>query len=294
MNRAERPLFAPASLLVAAAIWGVIWYPYRVLEEAGLSGSASTVLTYLVAMGLGLSLLRRVTLWPRPYIGMLLLVALVAGATNLAYVLAVIGGEIMRVMLLFYLAPLWTLLFARLILEETAGRLGLAILLLSLAGAFVMLGGFSGNLPLPGNAAEWLGLASGMGFALVNVLSRRLREVPGITRSLWMFAGVVLVAALPVGLSPAPFAALAPDPGLVAWIVLTGMGLVLATFTVQYGLARVPANRAIVLLLSELVVAALASWWLAGETMRAQEWLGGAMIVAATLLSGRMERNEPA
>ena len=57
------------------------------------------------------------------------------------------------------------------------------------------------------------------------------------------------------------------------------------SLSLQYGLSRMPANRAIVILLFELVVAAIAAWLLAGETMRAQDWIGGALIVAATLVS---------
>ena len=65
---------------------------------------------------------------------------------------------------------------------------------------------------------------------------------------------------------------------------------------VQYGLTHTSANRAIVIFLFELVVAALASWLLAGEAMTLQEWLGGTLIVAASLLSGRLEtrRSDPA
>ena len=77
------------------------------------------------------------------------------------------------------------------------------------------------------------------------------------------------------------------------WLLVAGitLALMLATFTVQYGLAHVPANRAVVILLSELVVAALSSRWLAGEIMDAREWIGGAMIVAATLFSMRLGRH---
>jgi drug/metabolite transporter (DMT)-like permease len=57
---------------------------------------------------------------------------------------------------------------------------------------------------------------------------------------------------------------------------------------VQYGVSHTPANRAIVIFLSELVVAALAAYWLAGEVMTLREWLGGAMIVSASLYSSRM------
>ena len=52
-----------------------------------------------------------------------------------------------------------------------------------------------------------------------------------------------------------------------------------------------PANRAIVILLFELVVAAIASYWLAGEMMRPQDWIGGSLIVAASLASGLRKEN---
>jgi drug/metabolite transporter (DMT)-like permease len=281
-------LLAPGALLVAAGVWGLVWFPYRLLEALGLSGSVASLLTY----GLGLIPLALVAwrrAWPAPEQRLwLLATALFAGWTNLSYVLAVIQGEVMRVMLLFYLAPLWTLVFARLILGERAGRAGLAVIGLSLAGAMVMLYQ-GGGLPLPANGAEWLGLSSGIGFALTNVLTRKTRDVPIETRALWVFLGVSLIA-LAFSLAetvPAHTAILAAETS--TWLMAAGitLALLLATFTVQYGLSHVPANRAVVILLFELVVAALSSRWLAGEVMDAREWVGGAMIVAATLFSIR-------
>lgn len=286
-SKTPAPLFAPASLLAAASIWGLVWYPYRVLETAGLSGSVASLLTY----GLGvipLVFLARRRFRPQPgQWPWLLAVALSAGWTNLSYVLAVIDGEVMRVMLLFYLAPLWTVAFARLILGERAGGAGLAVIGLSLAGAAVMLYR-GGGLPLPANGAEWLGLSSGVGFALTNVLTRKTRDIPIETRALWVFLGVCLIAAAFAAGEAAPLAGIGALPGS-DWPLLAGVTLALlgATFTVQYGLSHVPANRAVVILLFELVVAALSSRWLAGEVMDAREWIGGAMIVAATLFSIR-------
>jgi drug/metabolite transporter (DMT)-like permease len=63
---------------------------------------------------------------------------------------------------------------------------------------------------------------------------------------------------------------------------------------VQEGLAGVAANRAIVIFLTELVFAALAAYFLAGESMTPQRWVGGAMIVAASLFSGRLEAGRSA
>ena len=53
-----------------------------------------------------------------------------------------------------------------------------------------------------------------------------------------------------------------------------------------------PANRAIVLFLSELVVAAVVSYFLAGEAMQVREWIGAVLIVSASLLSGRLHPAE--
>ena len=286
------PGLAPISLVTAATVWGLIWYPYRLLEMAGLSGSVSSLLTYFLGV-IPLLFLVRGRVWPRAgQFRWLLAVALTAGWTNLSYVLAVIHGEVMRVMLLFYLAPLWTVLFARLILKESAGAAGMAVVALSLAGAMVMLYR-GGGLPLPANGAEWLGLSSGIGFALTNVITRKTRDIPIETRSLWVFLGVTgMAGAFSAAEAGSIDAIVSVDAG--AWLIMAGitLGLLLATFTVQYGLAHVAANRAVVILLFELVVAALSSRWLAGEIMDAQEWLGGAMIIAATLFSIRAYRHD--
>lgn len=288
-------LFAPASLLLAAGIWGLVWYPYRLLQEAGVSGSLASLLTYLPGIPLLVWLAWRRDgarlapgLWP-----WLLAVSLGAGWTNLSYVLAVIDGEVVRVMLLFYLAPLWTVFFARLVLGERAGAWGWAVIALALGGAFVMLGGGASGLPLPGNTAEWLGLSSGVGFAFTNVATRKAVGVPMQLRSLGVFIGVALISLLFHALERAPAPDFAALPTSVAGLVVgVTLLLLLATWTVQYGLARLPANQAIVILLFELVVAAASGVWLAGESLDAGEWLGGAMIAAATVLSIKAHRHD--
>lgn len=286
----SKSFLAPLSLILAATVWGLVWYPYRLLEQAGITGSVASLLTYTLGLPVLMLLAARARTADRHELMVLLALALSAGWTNLAYVLAVIDGEVMRVLLLFYLAPLWTVLFARILLAEKAGRMAYLVIGLSLAGAYVMLSE-SGGLPLPTNLAEWLGLSSGIGFALSNVLTRKVASTPIALRSLWVFAGVAVLSALNAvheGSSLDSVRLL----DLSAWLLIVGivLALLLATFTVQYGLSRTPANRAIVILLSELVVAAIASHLLAGEEMNVREWIGGAMIVAATLFSGRLEQ----
>ena len=114
-NQNRQNVFPVAALLGGAAIWGLLWYPYRLLEQAEISGSIATTITYFIALLLGLVVFRNNLREPRilgskPHL--LLWIGLCAGWTNLAYVLGVIHGEVMRVLLLFYLAPLWTIVFS--------------------------------------------------------------------------------------------------------------------------------------------------------------------------------------
>ncbi len=287
----DKKLPAVAGLLSGAVVWGVIWYPYRLLEEAGVSGVLSTFLSYSVVLLLGLVLLGPG--WRRAWRGgtMLLWIGLAYGWTNLAYVLAVVHGEVMRVLLLFYLAPLWTVGFARWLLGERLTGLGYVIVGLSLAGATVMLWHPDTGLPLPRNGAEWLGLSAGLMFALGNVLSRRAADLDVRLKSLSIWLLSSLLALLPL---------LAGSDGLGAvaglrgedWLLVAGIGAALfaITLTVQYGLARVTASHAAVIFLFELVVAAMTSWWWVGELLTPREWLGGAMIALASLFSGRLEQ----
>ena len=280
---------AVSSLVYAATLWGLVWYPYRLLNEAGVGGIASSFITYAVPLLLlgwlhGRALKNARGHWP-----WLAALGLAAGWTNLAYVLAVLEGEVVRVLLLFYLSPLWTVLFARFLLKEKLNRAGWAVMALAAGGALAMLWR-PGDWPLPRNHAEWLGLSAGMMFAASNVISRHLGGVAEVAKSVAVWTGVALLTLVGLALNPAELD-FAADAGPVVWLLLLGVGLAIGsmTYAVQYGLARVPANQAIVIFLFELVVAAVAAYFLSNERMGIQEWVGAVMIITASLFSGHME-----
>ena len=283
-----------ASVLTGALIWGLIWYPYRVLQDAGISGTLATLVTYLLAMLCGAFMLPRVwrelRLQNKDGAGWwAVALVLSSGWTNLGYVLAVLHGEVMRVLLLFYLAPLWTILFSYWLLGERLNRYGYLIIALSFGGAFIMLWEPQLGLPLPGNPAEWIGLSAGMAFALANVVSRRAAHLSLEAKSCSVWLGTVLLTApLLWWQGGVQNQLLAIDAQ--AWLLLALLGIVLCavSFAVQYAIAHLPANRAIILFLFELVVAATASYFLADEAMQLRDWLGAALIIFASLLSGKL------
>jgi len=276
-------------VLSGSLVWGLIWYPYRALQDVGVSGAMATLITYVLAMLCGAFMLPRVWRERSTFGWWALLLVLSAGWANLGYVLAMLQGEVMRVLLLFYLAPVWTILFSFWLLDERLNRYGYLVVALSLGGAFIMLWKPDLGLPLPQNVSEWLGLSAGMGFALSNVTSRRATHLSVEMKSfsLWLgTAALTLPFLLWHGSMAEQVAAIVPQ----SWLLLLLMGLVLCatSFAVQFGVTHLAANRAVVLFLFELVVAAVASYFLAGEAMEWRDWLGATLIVSATLLSGRL------
>lgn len=282
-----------AALLAGAVIWGLLWYPYRLLEQGQVHGPIATAITYAIALFMGSIVFRKHVRKSRLFDSqshLLLCIGLSAGWTNLAYVLGVVHGEIVRVLLLFYLAPLWTILFARLLLNEQLSLHGYLVIALSLSGAVVMLWQPERGFALPSTYGDWMGLSAGFTFALSNVLSRKDQVHDIQVKSLAVWVGVALIATgYSLFLRDLP---VLTDISASACLLLGGVGIIVfvLSLVMQYGLTHVPANRAIVIMLFELVAAAVAAHFLTDEVMTLREWVGGAMIVSASLFSARMNR----
>jgi drug/metabolite transporter (DMT)-like permease len=283
-QRANSTLSVP-SLLIGAAIWGVIWYPYRLLQTSGISGTTATLDAYLIAtllfIGLFVERIGEIRKHPKD----ILLLSTAVAWTNLSYVLAIIDGEVVRVMLLFYLSPLWTLLLAHFFSHEKIGPKGVFIIALSLIGALVMLGDLH-RLPLPKNHAEWLALSSGIGFSITNLLSHHAPHISVIMKSVSAWIGMIIISLVVIIYQGHGY----PDLAVMTtyqWtliFVITAL-LILATFLVVYGILHVPVTKASVLFMFELVVASLASFALTDEVMTLKEWVGGTLIVIAALIA---------
>ena len=213
-----------------------------------------------------------------------------SGWTNLSYVLAIIDGEVMRVMLLFYLSPLWTLVLAHFWLKERTNKRGVAVIILSLIGAFTMFWQ-EGSLPLPNNHAEWLALSAGMGFAMTNVITRYASNLTLTAKCMAVWVGVLLMSLIFIVFQDAPF----PNPiamDVMNWLLMLIVALVLmgATLFVQYGITHIPVTKASVLFMFELVVAAVGSYFLTDEILSLREWFGGALIIVAGLFAATNQR----
>jgi drug/metabolite transporter (DMT)-like permease len=278
---------AVTALVANAFVWGVSWWPFRALQGHGLHPLWSTALIYLVAFA-GFIALRPRALPELLRVPALWLLAVAAGLTNVGFNWAVTIGDVVRVVLLFYLMPAWSLLLAWPILGERPTAAGVLRLLLALAGVAIVLDTAGTGLPWPRTLAEWLALMGGLTFALTNILLRHLHAVTPGSRVLAMFGGgmamaggVALVGTLQ-GSVPA-----APMLGVAGWAIalLLAAGFLASNLALQYGASRLAAHTTALVMLSEVVFASLSSVALGAAELGTRTLVGGALIIAAAAWS---------
>ena len=267
-------------LLFSAGMWGLIWYPVRLLNEAGMPGIWSSLVMYLAAAIIVLPFLSNRYHEVIKNKGALLALAIAAGITNVAFVVALIEGEIMRVMLLFYLSPIWTVLLGRWWLGEKLSSKASFLFSIAMLGSLVMLWNPEIGLPWPHGIADALALIAGVAFSVTNVLSRKLSNLSMSIKTAVIWWGVVGVSLLVIIVQQSPLPEVTTITWASAWL-LGWFGIVAMTVAVLYGVAMMPLYRSSVIMLFELIVAAAAAWFLTDEAMTSQEWLGGVLIILA-------------
>ena len=269
-------------LFFSASLWGMTWWPVKNFAAAGLSGPWLTLLSYgpVGLAGLYFVWCERAA-WRRQ-LGLFLLLGLVGGWANTAFINALLLGDVVRVMLLFYLSPIWSVLGGRLFLGEKVGPRRMLAVVLALAGLWFVIGGAQAfNAPL--STSDLLALSAGLAFAGNNLISRATQSVPMVSKTVVVFIGCGVVSAAALGWQNLPAPTLSVPLGL-ALLAYGFVWMLLATATWQYGVTHLESGRTGVILITELVVAVLTVTWFGGEEMLPRIWLGGLLIAAASLI----------
>lgn len=274
------------ALLFNATVWGLAWLPFKALQARGLHPVWGTAGVYVLALAALLlwrpqgarALATHPRLWG---------LAAAAGLTNVCFNWAVTAGDVVRVTLLFYMMPVWSIGLAWLLVGERPTRAALGRLLLALAGVALVLWRPGSAWPLPQGGADWLALAGGFCFALTNALVRRWRDTPEDGRALAMFCGgLAMAGGLALGgVAGGPLPA--PSASWLPWIGVLAAGFLGGNLALQYGAACLKAQVTALLMLSEVVIATGSSFVLGAAHPTPMVWLGGALIMLTALLAVR-------
>jgi len=176
---------------VCAILWGLYWVPIHVLSNHGLSGPmaslALAMTAALVATPVWLFSNPRFPEW-RSLVG-----AIGVGAAFSLYGIAISYSDVVRVVLLFYLAPAWSTIIECVFLGRRWSWLSLLGIGLSFFGIFVI---FRGELPLDGLGAlgDWMALLAGLSWSIGSSLMFSAKNIDLKSMMLSSFIMAILIS----------------------------------------------------------------------------------------------------
>lgn len=289
------PLFPVLALLLNALVWGVSWWPLRQLQAHGLHPLWATALSYLASLACLWAL--RPQAWRDLLVHpMLWLLMAASGLTNVGFNWAVTVGDVVRVVLLFYLMPAWSVLLAWPLLGEKPSAGALLRLALALAGVAIVLKTPGTDWPIPTSVADGLALMGGLSFALTNILLKKLNQTPPASRMLAMFGGGMLMATLAAAVGMMQGIVEVPPMPSINWmalVVLLSAAFLAGNLALQYGAARLRAHTTALVMLSEVVFASASAVWLGAGALSVRTLVGGGLIVLAAVLSAHRGTTDP-
>lgn len=288
--KALLPVF---TLLVASVLWGLTWLPLKHFGERGVQGAVVTLFAHGTVGVLSLPVLAARYALYRHRLWEMAVLVFFGGLANISFASAIVSGDVMRVMVLFYLLPAWGVLGGRFLLGERIDRLRASSLVLALGGALLVLGG-PAVFSAPPSFVDLLAVVSGFALAANNVIFRKLEDVAISTKVSAMFAGSLAWALSVVvfGFSPIPRGV---DTGI--WIEVVVFGLVwilLATAGTLYGVHHMEAGRASVLIIMELVTAVVSAAIIERTFPDPMACAGGVLILLSASLEGLRAPDVPA
>jgi len=275
---------AVITLFLSSAGWGLTWLPLKTMNEMGLD-SRHLILIAFISGSIVLFpwLIKQFKYWKQS-LGFMFLIALAGGFANVAFQSAIFYGDVIRVMILFYLLPVWSVLGGWLILKERIDSIRLVAVIICLSGAFVILDVWHTSW----QGISWidlLAIGSGMGLAATNILFRFTQHIPVMSKVSSTFIGCTGI----MGVTLLASTVTAPLPANGAITMAIGYGaiwLILVTIGTQWAVTQMEAGRSAIIIVMELVAAVVSVALITGAELKMHEMLGGLMVISAAILEG--------
>lgn len=290
---ALREGLAKLACAFAGLVWGVFWIPLRALDAAGVSGAWATVFYFAVPLTMLLPF--GIARFGRLRTGglRLQLTGMVAGVSMVLYAGAVLHTEVIRAMILYYLTPVWSFALAWIWLKERIDATRAVSIILGLSGMVIVFGADAG-MPWPRNLGDWMGLGSGIIWAVAAVLMRGNEKTSAIEYSLVYFAwgslAAIILAQLTVSADhsiPLLKDVLATATWSVPFVILLVFPAVLA---MMWGTPLLNPGVVGLLFMTEISVGTVTAALWAGEPFGVREIAGVVVITAAGLTEVMVRR----
>ena len=289
LTDARSTRLASLALFFGASVWGLYWIPLLALSDMGLGGGWSVAYFNACPLLVLVPFLiwKRHTALHQPRAA--LFIGAAAGLGLAFYSTSIVLGSVVRMTMEFYLTSVWSSIIGVLWLSERADLRRVATVVAGLAGLFLLLSGEADGPTASLGLADVLAVASGILWAFGAAGMKRWPDVHVAATTTFQFVfavigGVALQCVVLSGSVPVPsvenFVAAFPLSFLASVLFLLP-----SIILIFWACRLVYPGRAAVLMMSEAVVAVIsATLLLPTETMSAQQWAGGAIVLIACLI----------
>ena len=263
----------------AASVWGLIWVPMRYVESLGVSG-LWVVVGFQILPFIALfpfcqkSLLKNRTDW-----GVYLAAGGAMGLGFALYSLGLVVASVTKTTVLFYLTPIWSTILGTLYLSEKLNLQRWIAISIGLIGCMLIMQ--MNVFDLQFAKSDFFGLFSGLSWSVGSIIIGKYPKANVMNITLFQYgvgAFLAAIAALYLGVQMPTMEIVASAlPVTFVASVCVFLPSVLIIFRVnQY----VSPGLVGILMLSEVVVAALSSALFIGEHLDYWQWVGFVAIIA--------------
>ncbi len=275
--------FPSVVLFFSSMLWGMSWIPLKALSDLNIGGLAIICVAYSALFIVTLPFVLRFRDIYGKHGLSLAAIFLVGGLANACFNYALIHGQVLRVMALFYLLPVWGVLGGRFILKEPTNGLRWLGVVLAVVGAAILLD-IRHALENPVSWVDVIALSSGVFFSALILLFRAVDRVPLEVKLNSLFLGCAFVAAIAMILW-VPEEIDTVFQSRIYWVVIFAIGwLVWANIGSQWACTKLPAGRSAIIMVMELVAAAVTAVCIGGERFTLGLLVGGSLILTATFI----------
>ena len=285
MNKWSTIALARFACLYAGAIWGIFWIPVRAINDAGIHGLWSSAIWFAAPTILLLpaTILRFKSIKTGGI--SLQITAILSGVALLCYTLAFLYTDVVRAMLLFYLTPVWSTLLAAIILNETITWQRILAIILALMGMLIIFG-LGRNFPIPKNVGDWLGILSGIIWAIATIRIRKHEGHSAVDMTIgFFFWSMIASLILCYFLASNQLPSIEKIIGVLPWLfTFMAVFVIPGAFASLWGPKYISPGLVGLLMMTEIIFGSISAALFANEPFGIRESLGIILIISASVL----------
>ena len=274
------------TVVISCLFWGTFWIPLRFIDKSN-NGSVWPIFIGFLLLSLILikPLLRslKTVFFQKNYY--FLIGCLFAALAISLYSESLLRGEIAKVVVLFYLCPIWGTIFARIILNQALSLKRICSILIGIIGLEIIIGVEEGIF-FPSTVVEWIAVLAGLTWAMSTTIFHLADTSKDIDKtSLTSFLipfFFLLLCLIPGGRNIELADNLFLIHPIYTWIILFTVVWLLPSILLIYSSIEIlDPGRINILLALEVVVGFISAGLLTNEVITYREYIGAILVISA-------------